>query len=95
MKRVVLTLIVMLGGCSNIPQTWSEDEIREIAAEEANSDSMFDSSGDDENIRILQRQIGELASAQSDLELELASAQSEIAGLRSDISNHELMYDHR
>ena len=94
MKAFLITLPIFLGGCSNLPQAWSEDEIREIAAEAAETETLFGDDTIETDVRDLAERLDALESEQSDLEMQLSAAQLEIADLRSQVANHELMYDH-
>lgn len=94
MKPAILLLSVTLCACSDLPKTWSEDEIREIATDVSLSDPTFEENSASD-MRQMKNSIDALEGRVSTLESELSLAQSEISDLRGDIANHELLYDHR
>ncbi len=76
---IAIGIALLVAGCEDIPQTWSESDLRELVREEAPERPGV-------NIGALEDRLEEIDNKLSDLESEGSTHESEIARLRTEIS---------
>lgn len=80
---ICLASPVLLAGCQDRQQTWSESEIEAIAY-----DAAHDVSGDAINIGALEDELRQAQQERDSLQLEIDGLRSDIGRLESEISLH-------